>query len=118
MAAPVLSRLQFEAGTWRGVVSATEKPVLRVTVDGREQDGLTMTPVEGAARAWSFRFTLPATALGAGLTLFRLVEGDTVLAELPVLAGAPLEGDPRAEIAALRAELDLVKRVLRRLDRD
>ena len=41
-----------------------------------------------------------------------------VLARLSLLAGDPLDEDLAAEIAALRAELELVKRELRRFAAD
>ena len=69
---------------------------------------------------------LPGDAISDGAQTLLLVADDgaageatrpdsLTLARLPVIAGRALQDDLLAEITALRAELELVKRELRRL---
>lgn len=115
--------LQFEShgvrgGTWRGRLSGGTAPE-RVILShhGETLAEATLTP---DAEGWQVEVDLPGTVVSDGMqTLMLLAETGSepalTLARLALLAGRPLEDDLLAEIAALRAELELVKRELRKM---
>lgn len=59
---------------------------------------------------------IPAGLLSDGVQTFLVREGATgaTLGHFTIVTGVPLEGDLRAEIDLLRAELDLLKKAFRR----
>lgn len=63
---------------------------------------------------WTVAVDLPPSMIEAGALSLLLVAGDEVLARLPLIAGTVAEDDLLAEVAQLRAELDLLKREFRR----
>jgi len=65
---------------------------------------------------WFVRFRLPVERLSDGVQTFVIEDADTgdALAHETVIAGEVLDEDTRAEVALLRAELDLLKRAFRR----
>lgn len=115
--------LQFEShgvrgGTWRGRLSGGAAPE-RVILShhGETLAEATLTP---DGEGWRVEVDLPGTVVSDGMqTLMLLAETGSepalTLARLALLAGRPLEDDLLAEIAALRAELELVKRELRKM---
>ena len=118
MSTPTLTKASFEGGIWHGILrdAGQEPPELEVLRDGTVQPDLSVTVRPGEEGAWDVRFHLPPSALGdaAVVFVFRLSGHVDALADLTILSGNALSGDPRRDLAQLRAELDLVKRVLRR----
>lgn len=117
--------LGLRGGLWRGQVRRAAAPgrILLVHM-GEVLDRAEVTPLgEGV---WQVSVRLPADRLTDGAVTFALHEdtgagdgealqpGSTVLATLPLIAGKALHRDLRAELALLRAELDLLKREFRR----
>lgn len=121
--------LRFEShgvkgGLWRGRLSGGDRPA-RVVLTHHAEVIATAELTEAEA-GWRVELPLPGAAISDGVQTLILVadegEGDAptgpgsvVLARLPLMAGRPLDEDLLSEIAALRAELELVKRELRRL---
>lgn len=115
----------LRGGIWRGILHRAAAPGRVVLA----QNGMTValaeiTPANDGAH--HVAVCLPADLLADGVQTFLLLtddgEGDegprpgaVRLAQMPVVAGRALDGDLRAEIELLRAELDLVKREVRRL---
>ncbi|MHA6346637.1 hypothetical protein [Roseivivax sp. CAU 1761] len=110
----------FSDGIWRGRLEAEGRagaaPEIVVTRDGRAVPGLRLAET-AAPGAWTLEIPVPAAALCDGVQSFVIaLAGEAApLASFSVIAGDAAEADLRAEIALLRAELDLVKRALRRL---
>ncbi len=110
------------AGVWRGILSGVEgetPPALVALRQGSVVDGLSMQSMDGAGN-WQVCLPIPAAALGTRPEAIVIAEaaGGTVLAGFTVGAAsadepAGLLGDLAVEVALLRAELELVKRVLR-----
>ncbi len=112
-----LKKTGFENGQWTGQLSGTsDSEELTVWSDGKRAEGLVVAKVEGESQIWDVTFPVPLGALGdaAAVFLFRMKGSVEPLETLTLLAGKALDGDPRAELAGLRAELDLIKKVLRR----
>lgn len=122
---------QFESeglkgGLWRGRLTADTAPGRLVLTHHGEIVAEARLSPDGDNR-WLVETTLPGEVLTDGVQTLVLVsdggaEGAPVLsgdgktlARLSVMAGRPLDDDLLAELAALRAELELVKRELRRM---
>ncbi len=109
-------------GVWSGILFGAAKgkkaPALEAVLEGAVLDGLEVTPRASMASAWDVRLTLGAGFVqdGSSCVVFRLSEGE--LASFSVQAGPVAEGDQAAELALLRAELDMLKRALRAHMRD
>ncbi|MFQ6546339.1 hypothetical protein AADZ90_000170 [Aestuariibius sp. 2305UL40-4] len=109
-----LTSLGLTEGIWEALVAADDKPALVV-----EHDGTPLADTEVKAGPedgqWLLRVPVPASALSDGIQIFRVLDGDgATLGQFEILAGAPLATDIRAELALLRAELDLLKSAFRR----
>ena len=111
-----LTKTWFAGGVWQGELRGTSQGAgLKVWRDGKRVEGLSVTA--GAANdIWNVAFNVPPDALSdaSAVFLFRFQGQVEPLETLTLLSGAALCGDPRAELAALRAEVDLLKSVLRR----
>ena len=102
-------------GVWYGQAAGSpEAPEL--TARHRDRSlGEPEVRAEGAGQ-WALKLPLPAEVMSEGVEVVSILDGEgRVLETITILAGRALEGDLRAEVAALRAELDLVKRALRRM---
>lgn len=106
----VMSRIR--AGLWEGQWQG-RAPALRVVHEGREIPGLA---VRREGEGWGLSLPIPVGLLSEGVQVFLLCEGDEPVGRFTILAGAVLDDDLRAEVALLRAELDLLKQVVRRRD--
>ena len=116
-----LTRMRLVEGVWEGLLSAPSSvsPRLRLW----HQDELlgepeTIPSENGLAdkASWLVRFQLPVERLSDGVQTFVIEDAETgdALAHETLIAGEALDQDARAEIALLRAELDLLKRAFRR----
>lgn len=108
-------------GVWSGILVGAAKgkkaPALEAVLEGKVLDGLEITPRASMASAWDVRLTLGAVVQdGSSCVLFRL--GEDALASFTIQAGPVAEGDMAAELALLRAELDMLKRAFRAHMRD
>lgn len=117
--------LGLTAGVWSGLLHTTKMPERIVLVHlGRLVGTASISPVD--AGTWQVSARLPTNLLSAGAQCFMLLSdasGDSAslgpgaehLASMTVVAGLPLDQDLHAEVELLRAEVDLLKRELRRL---
>ncbi|WP_410218189.1 hypothetical protein [Paracoccus sp. (in: a-proteobacteria)] len=125
---PHFEHLGIKGGRWRGRLHDLSAEPLRVVVvqHGEVVCDARLLPEEGSCLVEA---DLPGHVLCEGMqTLLLRVDGrgdggeppteGEVLARLPLLTGRPLDDDLLAEITALRAELELVKRELRRFAAD
>ncbi len=107
---------RVQAGVWRGLLQAkgTIRPV-RVAHQGQDLPDVSIAPVpEQGPDLWQVHVPIPAALLSDGVQSFLVLgDGDTVLARFTLIVGVPAEQDLIAEVALLRAELDLLKRAFR-----
>lgn len=107
----------FKDGVWHGLLFGVAKgkktPKLIASLDGVEFNGITLEPYATMSAAWKIVFKLPPQVLrdGSSIILFSL-NGNEV-GNFRIQAGPSKENDLDEEVAQLRAELDMVKRVLR-----
>ena len=106
-------------GVWEGVltrlVPGDSAPDIRVLHHDRAIEGVTVSPGPNASD-WGIRVPVPAYAISDGVHSFAITDASdgAQLGQFTLMAGDVLADDLRAEVALLRAELDLLKRAFRR----
>lgn len=131
MADAGLTKTRFAEGVWEGVLhlpGRAEAPVIEAVhhampAPGRAGETRALpAPVLTAADGpgtWHLRLDLPASVLGEGVQTVVLHEAgaEAPLAVFSFFADSPPDGDVLAELAQLRAELELLKVAFRRAER-
>lgn len=117
MALMKLVPIRFENGIWEGHCTGNTPPQVAALFLGQPLPGVEVAPVEDG---WRIRVPVPSALLSDGVHTVILWDepAQQKLGDFTVIAGAPAVGDIRSEIDLLRAELDLLKRVVRRLHLD
>lgn len=119
MSAFELSKTRLFEGVWEGVLTAadenTEQPDLGVTHLDKPLGELRLKET-GEPNQWSVRVPIPIELIGDGAQTFLIFDRDTgeTLDSFTIIAGDAVSDGIRAEVALLCAELDMVKRALRR----
>ena len=114
MAEPTLTKSRLQEGTWEGwLTGAPEGIEIDATHLGRSLPGVELTPGDGGQHV---RVPIPVDILSDGMHTVLLTDKATgrLLSSFAILAGDALSEDIRAEVDLMRAELDLLKRALRR----
>jgi len=112
-----LTFTSFENGLWQGHLTATTEPRIEVQYQGETLEDVGVSPAEGG---WTLTVSIPMRAMSEGVHSFIVVDPDSThkLADFTMICGAPAADDLRAEVALLRAELDMLKRAVRRMCSD
>lgn len=109
-----VTKTRFAGGVWEGVVTGDgTRPEIEVVLG---QDPLADVTLDAVDEGHLLRVPVPVETIGDGVVVFVIrdkAEGET-LAHFAVLAGEVLGDSLEAEVALLRAELDLLKRAFRR----
>ncbi len=119
MSALTLSKIRFRAGVWDGRIddasASGATPDIAVRLLDRRVETVTLSPGDTPG-AWHLAITIPPETLGDGVHCFVISDErtDTKLGDFTLIAGEPLSDELRAEVALLRAELDMLKRAFRR----
>ena len=119
MSALTLSKIRFCNGTWEGQIDGAPAsgapPAISVRLLDRIVDTVTVSEGE-APGTWTLAVEIPTDAIGDGVRTFVIYDAkaDRKLGDFTLIAGDPLTDDLRAEVALLRAELDMLKRAFRR----
>ena len=115
-----LQRDRITGGEYKGVLTATTTlkglPVLALHLLDAQLDDPVITRVAGHKNTWSVTAHIPAKAINEGLQTFiiRDAQSGETLDSFAMITGAPLEDDLRADVAFLRAEIELLKTAFRR----
>ena len=116
MATPVITRSTLRNGIWEGRIETAEgaEPAVEVCLGERALPGLSLRP-DGAG-SWELSVAIPADCISDGVQTFVIRERESGLpaGHFTLVAGAAAEDDLRAEIALLRAEIDMLKQAFRR----
>lgn len=118
-----LTKTRFRDGVWEGLLTAEpgndRPPEVMASFEERPVHGIVVADTAELGR-WVVEVPIPVEALGDGVrtVLIRDACDETVLASFTMIAGEALDEDIRAEVALLRAELDLLKRAFRKHCRD
>ena len=113
-----LTKTRFREGVWEGLLiagrGAEPRPEVGASLEGRALPGVTLTETAEPGR-FVVEVPVPAEAVGDGVRTILIHDSRTeeVLASFVLIAGEALADDIRAEVALLRAELDLLKRAFR-----
>lgn len=108
---------RIAGGVWEAALSgAAEAVPVEVLTGGRAVEGVEVRPLPDGRLA--LRVPIPAWALNEGVQVFLVQAGGAVLGQFTLIAGEAAAGDIRAELALLRAELDLLKRAFQRHARE
>ncbi|WP_050603827.1 hypothetical protein [Ruegeria sp. 6PALISEP08] len=112
-----LTFIRFENGIWQGQIQAVQEPAVEVLYQGETLENATLSPAENG---WVLSIKVPTSALSEGVHSFVIADAFTAeqLGDFTIIAGAPAADDLRAEVALLRAELDMLKRAIRRAYRN
>lgn len=115
---PALEGARIAAGCWQADLVApgrAEAPAIEVWHQETRLDGVAVAAPTAPGR-WPVSVPIPAALLSDGVQTFVVREAVTGarLGHFTIVTGAPLEGDIRAEIDLLRAELDMLKKAFRR----
>jgi len=119
---PQATDSRVQGGVWRLVIGPFDRPAppaLKTLHLGAALPGLRLSPVPGDLGFWDASLLIPAEMLGDRVQtiLLRDIESGRTLARLAIAAGDALSEDVTAELAALRAEIEVIKAVLRRTAR-
>ena len=113
----VLHPGRLREGVWEGRLTGrpegASQPDIAVTLLDRPVDGVAVTEAPGG---WTVRVPVALADLSDGVLTYLIRDRRTEarLGSFAIVAGEPLEGDLRAEIDLLRAELDMLKKAFRR----
>lgn len=119
MSAFQLSKTRLFEGVWEGVLSAVDeidqRPDIGVTHLEKPLGSIRVTET-GNEGEWAVYVPIPVELIGDGAQTFLIFDKDTgeTLDSFTIIAGDAVTDDIRAEVALLRAELDLLKRAFRR----
>ncbi len=113
MAQPILTPIRFENALWQGHLRSESEPQIDVRYLGEPVPDVELS---SEANGWTLRIPVPLAALSEGVHCIAIFDAttDQKLGDFPIIAGTPAADDMRAEIALLRAELDMLKRAFRR----
>lgn len=118
MSAFELTKTRLFEGIWEGVLTAVEDvrtaPNISVTHLDKPLSALQLME-SGTEGQWILRIPIPAELIGDGAQTFLIIDAETgeTLNSFTIIAGDAVSDDIRAEVALLRAELDLLKRAFR-----
>ncbi|MEN8891492.1 hypothetical protein [Planktotalea arctica] len=119
MSAFELSKTRLFEGVWEGILTAVDKeagqPDLGVTHLEKPLGELHLKETD-KPNQWALRVPIPVELIGDGAQTFLIFDKDTgeTLDSFTIIAGDAVTDDIRAEVALLRAELDMLKRAFRR----
>jgi hypothetical protein len=118
-----LTKTRFRDGVWEGLLVTGDgpegSPEIAASFEERPLPGVTLSATQEPGR-WVVEVPIPVEAMGDGVqtVLIRDARTEEVLESFVLIAGEALGDDIRAEVALLRAELDLLKRAFRQHCRD
>lgn len=108
-----LTPTRFQNGLWEGLISAQAEPRVEALYLA---EPLPDVAVEHTTEGWSLRVPVPMAALSDGVHTIVIMDTQTrqKLGDFTIIAGSPAAAGLQAEVALLRAELDMLKQVVRR----
>lgn len=115
-----VSRTRIRNGIWEGTVkaagAAAEKdPAIEIRHLDQVIRSFSVTPQKKGE--WHLRIAIPPDRLSDGIQIFMIVDARTeeMLDQFAIITGEAAENELYAEVELLRAELDLLKKTVRRI---
>ncbi len=108
--------IRFENGMWEGHLATDTAPRIEAWYQGRMLPGVTCDPAEGG---WTLRVPVPVALLSEGIhiVVIRAADSGDILGDFAMIGGTAAADELGAQVELLRAELDMLKQVVRRLSR-
>lgn len=104
-------------GIWRGLLDTGTKarPDLVLSCNGELLAGLPVEVEPAASGAWALSVHLPAKLLNDGYQICQLLDrvSQNSVGQFVLFAGCAPPSDLSAEVALLRAEVEMIKRAMR-----
>ena len=115
----VLTQSRVREGVWEGILTGhvgRQPPQLRAHYFDQVLEDLQLLPVEDDGNSWWVKLKIPSASINDGVQSFVIENADDgeKLAQFSILVGPPLDDHVIADVALLRAELDMLKRAFRR----
>lgn len=111
---PVLTPIGLSNGIWTVSVSGPDTPPqLEVRLGDHPLES--PLPEQQPDGTWLIHLRLPPEAINDGVSVLSVLDQGERLGGFVVAAGDLLQDDLRAQVALLRAEVDLLKSTIRRL---
>ncbi len=112
MKPPILTPTRFENAIWEGLIASDTQPSIEAFLHGERIEGVT---VDSSPEGWVVQIPVPKSALSDGVHSIVIRDETTqdTLGSFTVIAGVPAAESLLAEVDLLRAELDMLKRVVR-----
>lgn len=120
MSAFRLVKTRIQAGVYEGKLTASNSdgsmPKLEILHLNKPVGKIQLLADKKISGGWSLTAGIPAELLSDGVQIFSIRDTDSgsTLDSFAIITGEPVEDDIRAEVALLRAELDMLKKVFRR----
>jgi len=114
-----LTRTRIRAGQYEGVLTTKARrktpPKLDASLLGTVLTSATVSADSNDPKKWKVRVNIPAIAISDGVQTFtiQIAAGGEALDSFAIIAGEALQDDFRADIALLRAELEMLKQAFR-----
>ena len=114
-----LTRTRIKSGHYEGLLTTRAKvkaqPVLELRLLDATLCKAEIIPDEKVEKAWAVQIELPAASINDGVQTYIIYDVETgkTLDSFAMITGTPLQQDIQAELALLRAELDILKQAFR-----
>lgn len=114
-----LTRTRIGAGVYQGLLTmrgrGKSSPELEMRILDKIKGEVILTPHAKAKRTWDVQISIPSMAINEGVQTFIITDVSTgqTLDSFAMITGTPLQEDLHAEMALLRAELDILKHAFR-----
>lgn len=109
---------QIRGGGWHGRIEydADGPPEIEILHEQRALSDLRVTRADEGTNVWLVDMPLPATLINEGIQTFIVRDKVTheTICHFSILAGEILTGNLSAEVELLKAEVEMLKRVIRR----
>jgi hypothetical protein len=112
-----LQRTHVQAGQYQAVLTgAGDPPVLEARHAGGLLEGLEIREISGASGEWQVNLSLPPVLMADEVQVVMICDATTgtVLDCVTITTGLDPSEDLLAEMAVMRAELDMLKKAFRR----
>ena len=112
-----LTKTRLRNGVWEGIIGGAgrARPDIRALYLDQPVDGVDLVEDQANGK-WNLSVPVPKHAIADGVHTFLIIDeaDNTKLGDFTVIAGETITDDLNAEVALLRAELDMLKRAFRR----
>ena len=114
-----LTPTRMRDGVWHGIITTDggAAPDVRVVHLDAEVPGVALAASDVRPGEWHLSVPVPPEAISDGvqtLIICDAAQNDAAIGHVTLIAGDAIGEDLRAEVALLRAELDMLKRAFRR----